>query len=98
MLDLFCTPTQIQVHGLSTNEKIQIIPKQILNYKMGIEKLEEANVIVRNLKTELIALEPMQIAKKIEVEALIVDLDKSTKLVEIEKTKIQGDKERCCRN
>jgi len=75
------------------NEKIQIIPKQILNYKLGIEKLEEANIIVKNLKNELIELEPMQIAKKKEVEALIVDLDKSTKIVEMEKTKIQGDKD-----
>jgi len=75
------------------NEKIQIIPKQILNYKLGIEKLEEANIIVKNLKIELIELEPMQIAKKKEVEALIIDLDKSTKIVEQEKTKIQGDKD-----
>ncbi len=75
------------------NEKIQIIPKQILNYRLGIEKLEEANIIVKNLKKELIELEPMQIAKKKEVEALIIDLDKSTKVVELEKAKIQGDKD-----
>lgn len=75
------------------HEKIQIIPKQIANYKLGIEKLEEANVIVKNLKAELIELEPLQVAKKKEVEALIQDLDKSTKVVEVEKAKIQGDKD-----
>jgi len=75
------------------NEKIQIIPKQILNYKMGIEKLEEANEIVKNLKIELIELEPKQISKKSEVEALIVDLDKNQKIVEVEKSKIQVDKD-----
>ena len=33
------------------------------------------------------------VKKKAEVEDLIVDLDKNTKLVEIEKQKIQGDKD-----
>ena len=75
------------------HEKIQIIPKQIANYKLGIQKLEEANVIVRNLEVELVELGPMQVKKKAEVEDLIVDLDKNTKLVEIEKQKIQGDKD-----
>jgi len=93
----YITPTSylefIQLFLNIYNEKIQIIPKQILNYKLGIEKLEEANIIVKNLKAELIELEPMQIAKKTEVEALIVDLDKSTKVVELEKEKIQGDKD-----
>jgi len=74
-------------------EKIQIIPKQILNYKLGIEKLEEANEIVKNLKAELIELEPKQISKKSEVEALIVDLDQNQKIVEVEKSKIQVDKD-----
>ena len=75
-------------------EKIQLIPKQILNYKLGIEKLEEANEIVKNLNAELIELEPKQIEKKGEVEALIVDLDKNTKIVEVEKSKIQVEKDK----
>jgi dynein heavy chain, axonemal len=72
-------------------EKIAIIPKQIQNYRLGIEKLEEANIIVKKLKEELVELEPMQVQKKGEVEELIQDLEEKTKLVEVERGKIKGD-------
>ena len=61
---------------------------------MGIEKLEEANEIVKHLNAELVELEPKQIEKRGEVEALIVDLDKNTKVVEVEKSKIQVEKDK----
>ena len=74
-------------------EKISQIPKQIQNYKLGIEKLDEANEMVKRLKEELIELEPKQIQKKKEVEEMIINLDKDTKTVDIERGKIKGDKD-----
>jgi dynein heavy chain, axonemal len=72
-------------------EKIAIIPKQIQNYRLGIEKLEEANIIVKKLKEELVELEPQQVQKKGEVQDLIQDLEEKTKLVEVERGKLKVD-------
>ena len=75
------------------NEKIKIIPEQVKNYKLGIQKLDEANEIVKNLKEELILLEPQQIEGKKNVEALIVVLDEKKKIVGAEREKISGEKD-----
>ena len=75
------------------NEKIKIIPEQVKNYTLGIQKLDEANEIVKNLKEELILLEPQQIEGKKNVEALIVVLDEKKKIVGAEREKISGEKD-----
>ena len=75
------------------NEKIKIIPEQVKNYKLGIQKLDEANEIVKNLKEELVLLEPQQIEGKKNVEALIVVLEEKKKIVGAEREKIQGEKD-----
>ena len=75
------------------NEKIKIIPEQIKNYKLGIKKLNEANEIVKSLKEELVLLEPQQIQRKKDVDAMIVVLEEKKKVVGEERTKIQGEKD-----
>ena len=74
-------------------EKINIIPTNIENYKMGIQKLEEANVIVANLKSDLILLKPQLVTKKDDIKILIENLEVQKKVVGEEKTKIQGEKD-----
>ena len=75
------------------NEKIKIIPTQIQNYKLGIRKLNEANEIVKQLKEDLIILEPQQIEGKKNVEEMIVVLEDKKKIVGAEREKIQGEKD-----
>jgi len=75
------------------NEKIKIIPTQIQNYKLGIQKLNEANEIVKKLKEDLIILEPQQVEGKKNVEAMIVVLEEKKKVVGAEREKIQGEKD-----
>ena len=75
------------------NEKIKIIPEQVKNYKLGIQKLDEANEIVKSLKESLIKLEPQQIEGKKNVEALIVVLEEKKKIVGAEREKISGEKD-----
>jgi hypothetical protein len=60
---------------------------------MGIQKLEEANVIVANLKSDLIVLQPKLVVKKDEIKIMIENLDVQKKVVGEEKQKIQADKD-----
>ena len=75
------------------NEKIKIIPEQVKNYRLGIQKLNEANEIVKTLKESLIKLEPQQIEAKKNVEEMIVVLEGKTKIVEVERQKISSEKD-----
>ena len=75
-------------------KKMAVIPKSIQNYTMGIQKLEDANYIVANLKADLITLQPQLVVSKKEIEILINNLEEKKGQVDIEKNKIQGDKDK----
>ena len=53
----------------------------------------KANEIVKSLKEELVLLEPQQIQRKKDVDAMIVVLEEKKKVVGEERTKIQGEKD-----
>jgi dynein heavy chain len=74
-------------------EKISGIPRQIANYRLGIQKIEEANEIVKNLKQELIRKEPEQLKSKDEVEKIMGEVEVNSKIVEAEKNKLKGENE-----
>jgi dynein heavy chain len=93
----YITPTSyleyIKLFNDIYNEKISILPKQISNYRLGIQKLDEANIIVRNLKEELIRKEPEQIQSKDDVEKIMIEVEENSKIVEAEKNKLKGENE-----
>lgn len=93
----YITPTSyleyIKMFMIIYNEKLKDIPKQITNYKQGIKKLNEANEIVRELKEDLIKLEPQQIEKRAEVEEMVEELEKSKEQVKQESLKLKVDKD-----
>ena len=93
----YITPTSylefIKIFNDIYAEKISGIPKQIANYRLGIQKLAEANEIVKTLKEELIRKEPEQLQSKQDVEKIMVEVEENSKIVQAEKDKLKGENE-----
>jgi len=62
--------------------KLRQIDEERNTYLMGIQKLEEANLIVDGMKAQLEELKPVLEAKSKQVEKTMVKLDKESKEVE----------------